>query len=442
LAKKLLCFLGNTYYHRAIYYLDSKESKPQRFIQASLAEILCKDWTEEDSINIFLTDSARKKNWQPSPENANNIKSKDGKYSDTAKYEGLFEVLNGLKENGELKPKIKPIFLTEVTHFDWQNLWKISNHRILTEFGFNFVNSINHAIPIKFCESPVLTKVSDKLKEQDIWIIFNLIVKAIDDNDEIYFDITHGFRALPMVAMAALNYTASVKKNIKLAGIYYGALEALDYGYNVREMDMKERRAPIFDLTNIAKIQQWSAGVDRFIDTGDASKLTSFFSHFGKKNIDKKLKEFGQNIATCRGKRITQSAKDLRLSLEAVRNSLDKYDPYQTSLFALLNRVSEKINKFGDNEIENGLHAVQWCIDHGLTQQQGFTILQETITTIIAKYYWGDLPEAKFKKKIHDIKENCLPRLLRSARNDDFCVLQKTPSLRGAYAPKQPTYLP
>jgi len=74
MAKKLLSFLGTNYYIRTIYTIGDTQSTPHRFIQASLAELICKDWGNEDSIHIFLTKDAEEKNWNDPPKNSEEIK--------------------------------------------------------------------------------------------------------------------------------------------------------------------------------------------------------------------------------------------------------------------------------------------------------------------------------------------------------------------------------
>ena len=53
---------------------------------------------------------------------------------------------------------------------------------------------------------------------------FSLTSDVIDEGEEIYFDITHGLRNIPMLVMAILEY-AKVTKGILIGGIYYGAFE-------------------------------------------------------------------------------------------------------------------------------------------------------------------------------------------------------------------------
>ena len=89
-----------------------------------------------------------------------------------------------------------------------------------------------------------------------MWDTFNKILDEINDDDQIIFDITHGFRSTPMQILVVLNYAKVIKKNVKIKGIYYGAFENRDNVTNI---------APIFDLSNYDEILDWTAAADSFI---------------------------------------------------------------------------------------------------------------------------------------------------------------------------------
>lgn len=40
--------------------------------------------------------------------------------------------------------------------------------------------------------------------EEELWEIFKKISDAVDEGEEVIFDITHGFRSLPMVALLTI----------------------------------------------------------------------------------------------------------------------------------------------------------------------------------------------------------------------------------------------
>ena len=97
----------------------------------------------------------------------------------------------------------------------------------------------------------------------ELWEIFNVYADAVNNEDEIVLDITHGFRSLPVLALPAIAYLRQVK-NVEFKHILYGAFEAKDGGKN---------ETPIFDLTPFVSLLDWTNAVNVFQHSGDARPL-------------------------------------------------------------------------------------------------------------------------------------------------------------------------
>ncbi len=229
--------------------------------------------------------------------------------------------------------------------------------------------------------------------EKEIWQIFDIVFEKIIENDELYYDVTHSFRSLPMLGMTLLNY-AKFLKNIKVSAIYYGALEALGSIPEVKQMPIEQRNVPVFDLTSFSALQDWSVAADNFINYGNSEKIKNLI----KENIEPILKEtkgkdaFAQNLkkfsesietvtkvfSTCRGNHIKDGTvfETLKSRILAIKSESIN------ALLPLLEKIEEKVNDYEKNDVLNGFKAVKWCIDHNLIQQ-GITMLQETIITYV-----------------------------------------------------------
>ena len=147
--------------------------------------------------------------------------------------------------------------------------------------------------------------------EDEIWEIFDIIINEIEDGDEIIFDITHSFRSLPMLALVILNYI-EVLKNIELLGIYYGAYEAKD----------SNNIAPIFDLTPLNEILEWSQAVNVFLKYGISGpfrdiSIKQLKPHLKSQQWARDTRQFidslnnlTMSIYTCRGKALSGKGAD------------------------------------------------------------------------------------------------------------------------------------
>lgn len=341
LARKFLSFLGTTDYKRCTYeYGDlEKEQCTTKFIQEALLKIFCKDWTEEDTAVIFLTEKAEKENW----------------YNEEDEERRLKVILD------ELNIKAK-------------------------------------AVPIP-----------EGKTEDEIWEIFNIVINEIDDGDEVIFDITHSFRSLPMLALVILNY-AKALKNIKLLGIYYGFFDP----------SASSNIMPIFDLTPLNLILEWSHAVDIFLKYGISGpfrdiSVEQLKPHLRSEQWARDTRQFIESlnnltmcIYTCRGKALSGKGTDRRsisAAVEAVNNNIRNIkdideDIQLKPLVPLMEKIEKRLEIFDRNDNLNiGIAAVKWAMENNLIQQ-AYTALDETIKTYVCEKYGYDSSNVDHREKI------------------------------------------
>lgn len=238
--------------------------------------------------------------------------------------------------------------------------------------------------------SHVQIDIPGKGTEDSLWEIFDRVLQAIEPQDEIIFDVTYGFRSLPMLALIILNYAKFVK-NCTFAGIYYGAYEARQAPQDRPEAVEEEYETPIIDLTPLASVLDWTVGIDRFLNTGDASvvkTLTEKQVHTilrktrglnkqeaeNLKAMARAISDFAKNCSTCRGKELSPSALRAR---DYIGTSLQASDDLIKPLTPLLEKIQTHFSMFQpENELRNIFQVVRWCREHYLIQQS-ITILEE-----------------------------------------------------------------
>jgi CRISPR-associated Csx2 family protein len=343
---KFISLLGTRRYIPCNYYLEEQKTYDCCYIQQAIIEILEKRDTIPGEIVVFMTEDARNKNWNKN---------------------AFDETRLGL--GSELS-----------------NISKRTNSKIC-----------DVAIP-------------SGQNEDELWELFNIILKNLEDGDEIILDITHSFRYLPMLTFIVLNY-ARIVKNCKLSAVYYGAFETLGSVKYVEEtMTLKERNAPIFDLTPFVVLFDWTIGIDRYLATGDASivknltkaevkriniEINKNISEFGMsehpellfkdprslKELTNSMKEFSDVVLTCRGQRLTSAVSTLIRNIDNVIESTahGKIKP----LAPIMDMLKERFGKFStDNDYINIVETAKWCLDNGM-YQQGLTILQEGLISYV-----------------------------------------------------------
>ncbi len=335
MSRTYMSVLGTTNYTPCRYYLGTKEAatEPIRFVQEATIRFACQGWGKDDRIIIFTTDLARETNWV---------------------------------DDGHLDPETKQALACKGLE--------------------GCLAALDLACEVKAVPIP------DGKDVPEIWTMFQHIERCVPDRGDVVFDITHGFRSLPMLAVVALNYGKAVKK-INVAGIYYGALEALGEPRQIKSMPEKDRFVPILDLTAFDVLMDWTAAVDRFVVSGDAHHaadlarrgVTPILSATkgrdetaaSVRDMAESLRAFCKAVATCRGRDIATRALRVKQSFNEYRPSTASaaFDP-------LVSRIEDAFGCFQGFDIADGIQAARWCHEYGLIQQ-GYTILLETLVTAV-----------------------------------------------------------
>jgi len=293
----------------------------------------------------------------------------------------LLELLEELQDN---QTKVS-IFLTQKAR---EKHWVVSGNSSSEVIGLAAI--LKNRFPALTVE-PI--PIAEGRTAEELWNIFTIMYEQIDEGETLYIDITHSFRSLPIFGIALLNY-ARILKNIRVGGIYYGAFEAMGAPSIVKEIPLEKRIAPVFDLSGVYTLMEWSTAVHLFLQTGRAESLAYLvrtnlkpvLSDPGKRNLEaigeQKLADMLNivtlDLLTNRGEELRKGETFFRL--QKIFSALQGKSLYLKPLEPLLVQIGEKFSGFSQNDTRNGYRGVEWCIQHGWIQQ-GITQLQETIIT-------------------------------------------------------------
>ncbi len=278
-------------------------------------------------------------------------------------------------------------------------------------------NKVSNFFQIKPIDIP------DGKSEKEIWEIFEKVYENIPEKSSIIFDITHAFRSIPMLAISLLNY-AKVLKNIKVEGIYYGAVETLGTRKEIENMPLNQRNAPIFELTQFNELIDWSNAAYDFINYGIATKLKEMNiekikpvlkATKGKDEIAQKIRfisneldKISLSLSTVRGKEIYEDLNftKIREYLKEIKDNI-KIQPFKP----LVVKINNKISDFEKGDIKNLFLASKFCYEHNLIQQS-ITILQEAIITYYCEKFnfnYTDLEKRNLIAQLFIIKNRNIP---------------------------------
>ena len=336
--KVFISVLGYTNYGECIYTKEGYKSRSVRFIQEATLEYLLQqsEWTATDVAYIMLTDGAENANWH------------DNGHKDRATGEMI--ACEGLQ-----------------ARLDKMHL----------PFKVQTISNLPHGN-----------------NEDEIWTIFAKTFSRLQEGDELYFDLTHGFRYLPMLVMVLINYSKFLK-NASVKSITYGNYESRN----------EQNEAPIIDLLPLSALHDWTYAAGQFLDSGNVQRLIELsktkirpvmISSKGKdeeavmlSGFTKSLGDVVEDMQTCRGTNIMNL-----VNLVQLRKYITEI---QSTFIKPLNPVFEKVKLRFEcfNEIghpSNLFEAAKWCLDNGL-YQQSITILQEGILTYLCLYMGKDFQD-------------------------------------------------
>lgn len=336
MAKVFMTVVGMGGYDEATYRIGDNEYT-NRSIQKALLTYFKDTGREFDKIVFLLTEKARENNWEKV------------KYTERKKADDGSEIKIPHEEEGL---------------------------RSLTEKLF----------PGKAVDK----NIADGVNDNDFLSIFQQIYESMDENDEITFDVTNGFRSIPFLFYPVISYAKELK-NITIDNIYYGPY--------VRGINP----TVILDLQKYGEILDWANAAHIFRISGNAKEILQLsqkrYNGLEKKDsfvesqqASKWLSSLTEALLTCRGddskESISKSARKLFQSRSKMESSSrnKEYMLFDELLKHALDSVSE-FNK-DMNHYELGMHTAEWCIERGLVQQ-AYTALREAHISYLC-YAFGD----------------------------------------------------
>lgn len=212
------------------------------------------------------------------------------------------------------------------------------------------------------------------LNQQEIQNNFEIMVEAMQflkDGDEVYLDITHSFRSLPLFSTTALSFIKDVSnKKVEFKGIYYGMLDI--------SREFEDNIVPIVDLSYISNLQEWIKGAYSFSHYSNGTTLSELLKDKNKTASDK-IKEFTQVISM-------NYLNELKTQISQII-TLTKEDSYKLPERLIVPQVFKNFaDKFNGLKRSSEFQFVlsQWHYENG-NYALAYQCLVESIVTFVCE---------------------------------------------------------
>lgn len=360
--KVFISFLGTNNYVLCRYDINGVVSAPVRFVQEALIEQFCKDWTEDDRILIFCT--SKEKIGEDGSKEINWLDDGQPRITDESEKIGLQHRLLELKARIGLKAQIE-------------------EHDI--EAGFS---------------------------EDEIWSIFDTVVSKLQKGDEIYFDVTHAFRSIPLFSIVLFNYSKFML-GTRLVSIMYGAFEKLGPAYKVKEIPVDERLAPVIDLTNVARLQEYNQIASSLKDFGKAKRLKEVITTELESNPNQAMRDLGNSISDLDEFIATIDLNEIkagkfiskfRSNYKNIKKKTGLAKPIVNLLDELYNETADFV---GQSSYQNIEAAINWTIKHDMLMQ-AYPLAEEYVILRVADMFKEIRPKQLTPKKFREFVSSIL----------------------------------
>jgi CRISPR-associated DxTHG motif protein len=195
-------------------------------------------------------------------------------------------------------------------------------------------------------ETVLVPSGKDQKEQEEIFKKVLEEVKKYNKEWEIYVDITHTFRSIPLVFFTSLFYLKNFY-NIKTSRIFYGNFEQRD----------ENNRSPVIELTFLLDIIDWFNSVNMFVKRFEANELAHKLKlmvdneKFFKLDPEQKnnLINLSEGLRKFSGEYLNVRAVQFERLLVDLKDKLSKSKPIINENLPILSPLIDKVQ----TEIEN-----------------------------------------------------------------------------------------
>ena len=228
--------------------------------------------------------------------------------------------------------------------------------------------------------------VKDGENQEELWSIFEKfleILDAIDEDDEVYFDITHLFRSLSVMSFVMSEF-GKTYKNFKIAGVFYGMLK-------------KGEPSVIVDLSIFFELLEWAKAIEELENFASLNRLVKLAKSSVDKNGYQSLKSLKAafNIANMTA---------IYYAIQSLTKQLTHFDQSKNKIINLISpRLKRFIKRFDTNKQSDFQYELASFFAEKNFYSLAYIALAEAIVTDICERLKRDVNNKNDRDSIKSI---------------------------------------
>lgn len=280
--------------------------------------------------------------------------------------------------NGQISSETQFVQVAEMELLDGAIFDMVFIVATLASFDAHYASLKEQMLPFNASPEPLI--LDEDFSPAGQWKWFETILGVIERGDRLTVDLTHGYRAVPIIFSAALNFLQKAR-DVEIKAVYYGAY------------DSNRKLSPIVDMKDFYLINEWADAVSRLVEDADARKLarvaekTASFQA-GELNDTAVIQAFETLTNTIRNVDIHRVGEQADVAIKLVKK---KRTGASATGRILLDLVMGKFVSIASGEPASGqydnayfrlqMEIIRLLLEHRL-YMQAYTVMREFIASI------------------------------------------------------------